>query len=166
MVRPRRSAVPRDRNRFRQRLAVVCVLGLTALPLTAIGSAQAASAATPALVTDPASLVNPLIGTSGAVDTFPGPDIAVGMVQWGPDTTPNRPDGGGYEYNDTKLSGFSLTHVSGPGCPVMRRPADPAGDRSAVGRPRQYVRRFQPRRRAGRRSGATRSPTRTASRPS
>ncbi|MBK3576631.1 lectin [Streptomyces sp. MBT65] len=97
---------------------MLCVLGLTALPLTAIGSARAASTATPPLVTDPASLVNPLIGTSGAVDTFPGPDMPAGMVQWGPDTTPNRPDGGGYEYGDNKLSGFSLTHVSGPGCPV------------------------------------------------
>ncbi|WP_262060135.1 lectin [Streptomyces sp. STR69] len=67
---------------------------------------------------DPASLVNPLIGTSGAVDTFPGPDMPAGMVQWGPDTTPDRPDGGGYEYNDNKISGYSLTHISGPGCPV------------------------------------------------
>ncbi|MEV6483588.1 lectin [Streptomyces sp. NPDC051576] len=91
---------------------------MAALPLPAIGSAAAASAATPALVTDPAALVNPLIGTSGAVDTFPGPDMPAGMVQWGPDTTPDRPDGGGYEYNDKKISGFSLTHVSGPGCPV------------------------------------------------
>ncbi|MFI6250859.1 GH92 family glycosyl hydrolase [Streptomyces sp. NPDC051016] len=97
---------------------MACVLGLAALPLSAAGSAQAASTARPALVTDPASLVNPLIGTSGAVDTFPGPDMPAGMVQWGPDTTPHRPDGGGYEYADSKLSGFSLTHVSGPGCPV------------------------------------------------
>ncbi|MFD5539339.1 lectin [Streptomyces sp. NPDC127079] len=118
MVRPRRSAAPPDRTRFRQRLAVICVLGLAALPLPAIGSADAASAAAPALVKDPASLVNPLIGTSGAVDTFPGPDMPAGMVQWGPDTTPDRPDGGGYEYADKKISGYSLTHVSGPGCPV------------------------------------------------
>ncbi|MCW7941461.1 hypothetical protein AAW14_04980 [Streptomyces hygroscopicus] len=83
-----------------------------------MGSAHAAGAATPAFVKDPASLVNPLIGTSGAVDTFPGPDMPAGMVQWGPDTTPDRPDGGGYEYNDNKISGFSLTHLSGPGCPV------------------------------------------------
>ncbi len=119
MVRPRRSAAPPPtRAGFRGRLAVVCVLGMAALPLSTAGSAHAASTARPALVTDPASLVNPLIGTSGAVDTFPGPDMPAGMVQWGPDTTPNRPDGGGYEYADTKLSGFSLTHVSGPGCPV------------------------------------------------
>ncbi|MGW7419038.1 GH92 family glycosyl hydrolase [Streptomyces sp. NPDC054813] len=91
---------------------------MAALPLQAVGSAQAAGNATPPLVKDPASLVNPLIGTSGAVDTFPGPDMPAGMVQWGPDTTPHRPDGGGYEYADSKISGFSLTHVSGPGCPV------------------------------------------------
>ncbi|MGW2936477.1 lectin [Streptomyces sp. NPDC001156] len=97
---------------------MVSVLGIALLPLPAIGGAYAASAATPAFAKDPASLVNPLIGTSGAVDTFPGPDMPTGMVQWGPDTTPSRPDGGGYEYNDNKISGYSLTHVSGPGCPV------------------------------------------------
>ncbi|MBP2047762.1 putative alpha-1,2-mannosidase [Streptomyces griseochromogenes] len=97
---------------------MISVLGITALPLPAIGDAHAASAAAPALVKDPASLVNPLIGTSGEVDTFPGPDMPAGMVQWGPDTTPHRPSGGGYEYKDNQLSGFSLTHVSGPGCGV------------------------------------------------
>ncbi|MGW1559937.1 lectin [Streptomyces sp. NPDC002144] len=99
-------------------MAVLCVLGMAALPLTAMESAHAAGTATPAFVKDPASLVNPLIGTSGAVDTFPGPDMPAGMVQWGPDTTPHRPDGGGYEYSDSKISGYSLTHISGPGCPV------------------------------------------------
>lgn len=118
MVRPRRSTEPRNRRRFRHHLAVVSVLGIAAFTLPTIGEAQTASAATPPLVKDPASLVNPLIGTSGAVDTFPGPDMPAGMVQWGPDTTPDRPSGGGYEYNDKKISGFSLTHVSGPGCGV------------------------------------------------
>ncbi|MFF4489957.1 GH92 family glycosyl hydrolase [Streptomyces sp. NPDC001544] len=93
-------------------------MGIAVLPLPAIGAAHATSTRTPALVKDAAALVNPLIGTSGAVDTFPGPDMPAGMVQWGPDTTPHRPDGGGYEYDDKKLSGFSLTHVSGPGCGV------------------------------------------------
>jgi predicted alpha-1,2-mannosidase len=37
------------------------------------------------------------------------------MVQWSPDT-PSRPQGGGYEYNDSSITGFSLTHMSGPGC--------------------------------------------------
>ncbi|OXM61438.1 lectin [Amycolatopsis vastitatis] len=72
-----------------------------------------ASAAT--LVTDPASLVNPFIGTSNAADDFPGADVPFGMLQWSPDT-PSRPDGGGYEYKDSAITGFSLTHLSGPGC--------------------------------------------------
>ena len=59
--------------------------------------------------------MNPIIGTSGAVDDFPGADVPFGMVQWSPDT-PSRPAGGGYEYNDKSVTGFSLTHVSGPGC--------------------------------------------------
>jgi predicted alpha-1,2-mannosidase len=65
---------------------------------------------------DPAALVNPLIGTAGGVNTFPGPDVPFGMIQWSPDTSPDRPDGGGYDYADTSLAGFSLTHLSGPGC--------------------------------------------------
>lgn len=68
------------------------------------------------MVTDPASLVNPLIGTSGGVNTFRGPDAPFGMMQWGPDTSPSRPDGGGYSYGDSQVSGYSLTHLSGPGC--------------------------------------------------
>ncbi|PWI41522.1 lectin [Streptomyces sp. ICBB 8177] len=114
MARQRRTPAPIFRNRFRRRVAALSVLGMAVLPLQALGAAGA-SAAT-AFVDDPASLVNPLIGTSGAVDTFPGPDMPFGMLQWGPDTTPDRAYGGGYEYKDSKLSGFSLTHLSGPGC--------------------------------------------------
>jgi predicted alpha-1,2-mannosidase len=40
------------------------------------------------------------------------------MVQWSPDTEPNDHLGGGYDRTDDKLSGYSLTHVSGPGCPA------------------------------------------------
>ena len=71
---------------------------------------------------DPASLVNPLIGTGnsgatdGQIDTFPGADTPFGMVQWSPDTSPDRAAGGGYNYSDSQISGFSLTHLSGPGC--------------------------------------------------
>jgi predicted alpha-1,2-mannosidase len=67
------------------------------------------------LVRDPASLVNPFIGTAGAANDFPGADAPFGMVQWSPDTT-SRPDGGGYLYSDSRITGFSLTHLSGPGC--------------------------------------------------
>jgi predicted alpha-1,2-mannosidase len=77
--------------------------------------ATSAFAATSPYAANPASLVNPIIGTSGAVDDFPGADVPFGMVQWSPDT-PSRPAGGGYEYNDKAVTGFSLTHISGPGC--------------------------------------------------
>lgn len=115
MVRRRRSRAT-GVGRLRRRLAVVSVLGIAALPLQSLETAYGATG--PELVKDPASLVNPLIGTSGAVNTFPGPDMPSGMLQWGPDTTPHRAHGGGYEYNSSKISGFSLTHVSGPGCDV------------------------------------------------
>src|SRR5258708_19360453 len=38
------------------------------------------------------------------------------MVQWAPDTSPDRAPGGGYTFADTRLFGYSLTHISGPGC--------------------------------------------------
>jgi predicted alpha-1,2-mannosidase len=88
-----------------------------------LGPAASASSATPAPVTDPAALVDPFVGTGsggavvGQVDTFPGADVPFGMLQWSPDT-PSRPDGGGYNYTDTSITGFSLTHLSGPGCAI------------------------------------------------
>ncbi|MGI5458531.1 lectin [Streptomyces sp. CA-249302] len=95
-----------------RRLTAVLGAGV-ALALFAALPAQAA--APKALVSDPASLVNPFIGTTNDANDFPGADVPFGMVQWSPDT-PSRPDGGGYQYNDTTISGFSLTHMSGPGC--------------------------------------------------
>lgn len=81
---------------------------------TTVGTAVSTGVAH-AAVADPASIVNPFIETAANGDTFPGADAPFGMVQWSPDT-PSRPDGGGYSYNDTSITGFSLTHISGPGC--------------------------------------------------
>ncbi|MBY8882115.1 lectin [Actinacidiphila acidipaludis] len=91
--------------------AVVATVALAAGGLCA--PAHAAGRA--ALVSDPGALVNPFIGTSNQADDFPGADAPFGMVQWSPDTT-SRPEGGGYEYNDSAITGFSLSHISGPGC--------------------------------------------------
>ena len=63
-----------------------------------------------------AALVDTRTWTSGGGNTFPGADVPFGMVQWSPDTSPDRSDGGGYNYGDTSLIGYSLTHISGPGC--------------------------------------------------
>jgi len=85
------------------------------VPGTAAVAARQAPAAGAALVTNPAGLVNPLIGTAHEADDFPGADVPFGMVQWSPDTT-SQPDGGGYDYGDSKITGFSLTHLAGVGC--------------------------------------------------
>lgn len=68
-----------------------------------------------AAVTDPASLVNPLLGTTNGANDFPGADVPFGMTQWSPDTA-SRALGGGYSYNSPTITGFSLTHIAGPGC--------------------------------------------------
>src|ERR1022692_2189137 len=65
-----------------------------------------------------AGLVDARTWTSSGGNTFPGADVPFGMVQWSPDTLPHRSDGGGYTYGDRLLTGYSLTHLSGPGCPT------------------------------------------------
>jgi predicted alpha-1,2-mannosidase len=111
------------RRLTRRRLAVPGIVTagalavLIAVPAPSAGAAELVSLTKPAasFVSDPASLVNPFIGTTNSADDFPGADVPFGMVQWSPDT-PSRPDGGGYEYNDSSITGFSLDHLSGPGC--------------------------------------------------
>ncbi|MFJ3639584.1 lectin [Streptomyces sp. NPDC090108] len=113
--RPDRRGRPSRGRRIRTALgaaAGVTLLGAYAFPAPA---AWAAPARTTALVSSPADLVNPFIGTSNDANDFPGADVPFGMVQWSPDTL-SRPPGGGYEYKDSSITGFSLTHIAGPGC--------------------------------------------------
>ena len=69
---------------------------------------------------DPASYVNPLIGTANGGNTFPGAVLPFGMFSWSPENT--RGDmtraaaPGGYHYDAMRIRGFSLTHLSGAGC--------------------------------------------------
>ena len=95
---------------------------------------------------DPASHVNTLVGTTGGGNTFPGADYPFGMLQWSPDTYPNRSQGGGYEFKDTQTTGFSLTHISGPGCgafgdiPILPMTGGlPAGDPGAHAEPLSHA---------------------------
>ncbi|TCO57295.1 GH92 family glycosyl hydrolase [Actinocrispum wychmicini] len=99
----------------RRWLVAVLAVGL------AVGSVPANAQST---VDDLAQFVNPYVGTrpggpdqgtgGGAGNTFPGADVPFGMVQWSPDTV--TPQHGGYFYDDNRLRGFSLTHLSGAGC--------------------------------------------------
>jgi predicted alpha-1,2-mannosidase len=88
-------------------VALVCLVSLFAF---------AASAQSPA-ITGPAASVDPLIGTGrgpgDSINLFPGATTPFGMVQLSPDTEEH---GYGYHYWDTAISGFSMTHMSGPGC--------------------------------------------------
>jgi predicted alpha-1,2-mannosidase len=55
--------------------------------------------------------------TFGGGHNFPGAAAPFGMVQWSPDTTPADRNGrAGYDYRDSHVRGFSLTHLSGAGC--------------------------------------------------
>ncbi len=88
------------------------VLACALLLGTCAGLAQGAAPA------GPAASVNPLIGTGngpgGGINLFPGATTPFGMVQLSPDTEGH---GYGYHYADTTIQGFSMTHMSGPGCP-------------------------------------------------
>ena len=55
------------------------------------------------------------VPSGGAGDTFPGAVVPFGEVQWSPDT-PHAENPAGYNYADSELLGFSLTHFSGAGC--------------------------------------------------
>ncbi len=77
--------------------------------------------------TDPTDLVNVFTGTlsgqpdfgtgGGAGNTFPGAVAPFGMLQWSPDTVPSLDNfTGRYTYSDSRIRGFSLTHLSGAGC--------------------------------------------------
>jgi predicted alpha-1,2-mannosidase len=96
-------------------MALSAAFVLTALLPGATESAAAAG---------PASHVRLFAGTRPGPDTFggghnfPGATVPFGMVQWSPDTAPADAHGDGYDYRDRHLSGFSLTHLSGAGCPV------------------------------------------------
>ncbi|HET6912657.1 MAG TPA: GH92 family glycosyl hydrolase [Rhodanobacteraceae bacterium] len=88
---------------------------LVAASLIAL-SAATAQAAPPS----PASEVNPLIGSRHGGNTFPGASLPFGMLQWSPESTKGQHDRtaapGGYQYDATRIRGFSLTHLSGTGC--------------------------------------------------
>ncbi|KPI21132.1 alpha-1,2-mannosidase [Actinobacteria bacterium OK074] len=118
--RPTGCARPAPRARAGRRLAVLGLV-LAALGVAVPARAGTAESERPA---DLAAYVNPLVGTKaggpdfgtggGAGNTFPGAVAPFGMVQWSPDTDRSQP--GGYLYDDDKIRGFSLTHLSGAGC--------------------------------------------------
>src|SRR5215207_2035791 len=90
---------------------VLCLLN--AAPPQRLARAQSPRRAA-AVGEDPAQYVNPFVGTEGDGNTFPGATVPFGMVQWSPDTKKD----GFYRYAERTTRGFSLTHLSGAGCPA------------------------------------------------
>ena len=61
--------------------------------------------------------VNPFVGTDEHGHTYPGAIVPFGAVQLSPDTRLDGWDGcSGYHYSDSRIYGFSHTHLSGTGC--------------------------------------------------
>lgn len=64
--------------------------------------------------------VNPMVGTDGYGNVYPGAQIPFGGIQISPDTDAKYYDAAaGYKYNHTSILGFSLTHLSGTGIPDL-----------------------------------------------
>lgn len=64
--------------------------------------------------------VNPLVGTDGYGNVYPGAQIPFGGIQISPDTDEHFYDcASGYKWNRNSIQGFSLTHLSGTGIPDM-----------------------------------------------
>ena len=64
--------------------------------------------------------VNPLVGTSGFGNVYPGAQIPFGGIQISPDTDFDDYDtAAGYKYDHPTVLGFSLTHLSGTGIPDL-----------------------------------------------
>ena len=108
---------------------------------------------------DAARYVNPFAGTANSPlpdylggnasgNTFPGATLPFGMVQFSPDTVKGfgPEDRGSYVHADTAIRGFSLTHLSGPGCPVFGdvpfMPVAGRVERSPATSPGDYVAQF------------------------
>lgn len=64
--------------------------------------------------------VNPMIGTDGYGNVYPGAQIPFGGIQISPDTDADFYDAAsGYKYDRQTIMGFSLTHLSGTGIPDL-----------------------------------------------
>jgi predicted alpha-1,2-mannosidase len=117
-------------------LAFILILSSTSMPWTGasmlFAQRRAARPSNSVTKVNPVQYVNTFVGTANAPfqdflggnssgNTFPGATMPFGMIQWSPDTQKGfgQEERGSYLYADTAIRGFSLTHLSGPGCPVF-----------------------------------------------
>jgi predicted alpha-1,2-mannosidase len=105
---------------LRHRMAAVFAISALAAGSAVTLAALPAAAEVPEIVSDPASYVNPFIGSTNLGNTYPGAVTPFGMLAWSPQTSGGdqfrTPAPGGYQYAAKRIRGLSLTHVSGVGC--------------------------------------------------
>ncbi|WP_240529161.1 GH92 family glycosyl hydrolase [Streptomyces antioxidans] len=93
-------------------------IGALLAPLVEAPAASAAPRADE--VRHPVDHVDPLIGSAGGGNTYPGATLPFGVIAWSPTSTTgdqtNTAAANGYSYDTTRVRGFSLTHVNGAGC--------------------------------------------------
>src|SRR5271167_4037789 len=101
---------------MRSRRALIALVAAAAVFLTFIAAAPPiAYDGAPGFVANPVRYVDTLIGTGtggetvGEINNFPGATVPFGMVQYSPDTTF---DYAGYNYDNSRSTGFSMTHAS------------------------------------------------------
>ena len=70
-----------------------------------------------AVATAQSQYVNPFVGTDEHGHTYPGAILPFGAIQVSPDTRLEGWDGcSAYHYSDSRIYGFSHTHLNGTGC--------------------------------------------------
>lgn len=100
-----------NRGRFARSLLLITLVA---------GAATAAPGQTARPEPPLSDYIRPFVGTQGEGNTFPGPSAPFGAIQLSPDTDiKNWDTDSGYEYTDPTILGFSLTHLSGTGCPDL-----------------------------------------------
>ena len=71
--------------------------------------------APPREIPDVSYRVNPMVGTGSSGNANPGPCVPHGMVKLSPDTHDEPATIFAYRYDNTRIEGFSHTHLEGPG---------------------------------------------------
>ncbi len=86
----------------------------TSLDLASSATLNLTQYVNPFIGTDPGTAPLPASSGESTGNTFPGPELPFGMVQFSPDTRTGSATG--YRYSDTTIQDFSLTHFDGAGC--------------------------------------------------
>jgi len=111
----------------------ILLLFIGLLGLEACSSSSKKKKSAPVKLT---SYVDPFIGTGGHGHVYPGATVPFGMVQLSPDNGKSGWDYcSGYNYASHKITGFTLTHLSGTGigdlCDISFMPTNWAIDKMA-----------------------------------